>query len=166
MLSGQRRAAATLRYIVLPLRRCCRHAEIVHASFHARSQDPVRPLPRPPRPHALGAPQMLDVSSETHAYDTASRLELPGHRADVRAVALAADDSQLLTASSSALKLWNPRTGQCLATMDSGYGLSVLFAPGNKFAVLGTKVRHRASCVWTAWECGHRRGGGRGGGNL
>ncbi|GLC41201.1 hypothetical protein PLESTB_001527400 [Pleodorina starrii] len=83
--------------------------------------------------------EVVNISSETHDYDTASRIDLGGHRSDVRALALSADDSSLLTASSAALKLWNPRTGACLATMDSGYGLCVLFAPGNKFAVVGTK---------------------------
>ncbi|EFJ52522.1 hypothetical protein VOLCADRAFT_79148 [Volvox carteri f. nagariensis] len=83
--------------------------------------------------------EILNVASETHSYDTASRIDLGGHRSDVRALSLSSDDSALLTASSAALKLWNPRTGSCLATMDSGYGLCVLFAPGNKFAVIGTK---------------------------
>ena len=80
------------------------------------------------------------MSYESPHYATTSRLELPGHRSDVRCLALSPDDSALLTGSSDALKLWNPRTGACLATMDSGYALSVLFVPGNKFAVLGTKV--------------------------
>lgn len=35
--------------------------------------------------------------------------------------------------------MWNASTGACLTTIDSGYGLSVLFAPGNRHAVLGTK---------------------------
>ncbi|PNW77485.1 hypothetical protein CHLRE_10g438700v5 [Chlamydomonas reinhardtii] len=84
--------------------------------------------------------EVVDVSSESPEYATSSRLELPGHRSDVRCLALSPDDSALLTGSSDALKLWNPRTGACLATMDSGYALSVLFVPGNKFAVLGTKA--------------------------
>ncbi|GLI64000.1 hypothetical protein VaNZ11_007154, partial [Volvox africanus] len=83
--------------------------------------------------------KVLNISSETNSYDTASCIDLGGHRSDVRALALSSDDMSLLTASSAALKMWNPRTGSCLATMESGYGLSILFAPGNKFAVLGTK---------------------------
>lgn len=38
-------------------------------------------------------------------------------------------------------QVWNPQTGACLSTMDSGYGLCCLVAPGNSHAVLGTKVR-------------------------
>ena len=39
------------------------------------------------------------------------------------------------------LQVWNPRTGACTATVDTGYGLSLLWAPGNRHAVVGTKVR-------------------------
>ncbi|KAG2501235.1 hypothetical protein HYH03_001042 [Edaphochlamys debaryana] len=88
---------------------------------------------------ANNAVEIVDVAADTASYASASRLELGGHRSDVRALALAPDDSALLTASSSALKHWNPRTGACLASMESGYGLSVLFAPGNRHAVVGTK---------------------------
>ena len=41
----------------------------------------------------------------------------------------------------SRLQVWNPRTGACTATVDTGYGLSLLWAPGNRHAVVGTKVR-------------------------
>jgi hypothetical protein len=37
-------------------------------------------------------------------------------------------------------QVWNPRTGACTATVDTGYGLSLLWAPGNRHAVVGTKV--------------------------
>ena len=36
-------------------------------------------------------------------------------------------------------QVWNPRTGACLRTMESGYGLCALFVPGNRHAVVGTK---------------------------
>lgn len=39
----------------------------------------------------------------------------------------------------SSPQVWNPRTGACLRTMDSGYGLCALFAPGNRHALVGTK---------------------------
>jgi U3 small nucleolar RNA-associated protein 12 len=35
--------------------------------------------------------------------------------------------------------VWNPRTGACLRSMDSGYGLCALFVPGNRHALVGTK---------------------------
>lgn len=36
----------------------------------------------------------------------------PGHRSDVRALALSADDSLLLSTSNAGAKVWNPRTGE------------------------------------------------------
>ena len=38
------------------------------------------------------------------------------------------------------VKVWNPRTGACLRSIDAGYGLCAVWAPGNRHAVLGTKV--------------------------
>ncbi|XAR69159.1 hypothetical protein NMG60_11000645 [Bertholletia excelsa] len=66
-------------------------------------------------------------------------IELQGHRSDVRSVTLSSDDSLLMSTSHSAVKIWNPSTGSCLRTIDSGYGLCGLFVPGNKYVVVGTK---------------------------
>ena len=66
-------------------------------------------------------------------------LEAPGHRSDIRTVALSSDDSLLLSGSNNEVKIWNPRSGACLRTIESGYGLCALFAPGNRHAVVGTK---------------------------
>lgn len=43
------------------------------------------------------------------------------------------------------VQVWNPRTGVCTATVNTGYGLSLLWAPGNRHAIVGTKVR-KAGC--------------------
>ena len=67
-------------------------------------------------------------------------LESGGHRSDIRAVSLSPDDSMLLSASSAGCRLWNPRTGACLRSMDCGYGLCAVWAPGNRHVVVGTKV--------------------------
>lgn len=47
--------------------------------------------------------------------------------------------SILVSCAASHAQVWNPRTGACLRTIESGYGLCTLFAPGNRHAVLGTK---------------------------
>lgn len=70
-----------------------------------------------------------------------SRLDQAGHRGDVRALALASDDAALITASASGAKLWSPASGACVGTLEGGYGLCCVFAPGNRHAVIGTKVR-------------------------
>ncbi|CAJ2650069.1 unnamed protein product [Trifolium pratense] len=66
-------------------------------------------------------------------------IDLQGHRSDVRSVTLSSDNSFLLSTSHNAVKIWNPSTGSCLRTIDSGYGLCSLIVPTNKYGLVGTK---------------------------
>ena len=66
-------------------------------------------------------------------------IENPGHRSDVRAVALSPDDETVLSCSSNGCKLWNVADGACLRTVKGGYGLCASFAPGGRHAIIGTK---------------------------
>ena len=66
-------------------------------------------------------------------------LEAAGHRADVRAAALSPDDATLVTCSHKGVKVWDPRSGACARTIEGGYGLCVLFAPGGRHVAVGTK---------------------------
>ncbi|KAM7263596.1 hypothetical protein ACFE04_001279 [Oxalis oulophora] len=66
-------------------------------------------------------------------------IDLHGHRSDVRSVTLSSDNSLLMSTSHNAVKIWNPTTGSCLRTIDSGYGLCGLIDPRNKYAFIGTK---------------------------
>ncbi|XP_039024817.1 WD repeat-containing protein 3-like isoform X2 [Hibiscus syriacus] len=66
-------------------------------------------------------------------------IELEGHRSDVRSVTLSSDNSFLMSTSHNAVKIWNPSTGSCLKTIDSGYGLCGLIVPHNKYGIVGTK---------------------------
>ncbi|KAL7137502.1 hypothetical protein ABFS83_10G097000 [Erythranthe nasuta] len=74
-----------------------------------------------------------DMSKPTAA------IELQGHRSDVRSVTLSSDNTLLLSTCSDAVKIWNPSTGSCLRTIASDYGVCAIFAPGNKYAIVGTK---------------------------
>lgn len=74
--------------------------------------------------------------------ETAARamvVDSGGHRSDVRSVVLSSDDAMCLSTSGTGVKIWNPRNGACLRTIDGGYGLCAIFAPGNNHAVVGTK---------------------------
>lgn len=83
---------------------------------------------------------LLEIHSiESDSTTKTIAIELQGHRSDVRSVTLSSDNSLLLSTSHSSVKLWNPSTGSCLRTIDSGYGLCSIFVPGDKFAVIGTK---------------------------
>ncbi|KAF2835524.1 WD40 repeat-like protein [Patellaria atrata CBS 101060] len=78
-------------------------------------------------------------SEDAADYNRAFSVEIPGHRSDIRAVALSSDDRMLATASSGALKVWNVRTQSCLRTIECGYALCCAFLPGDKIVVVGTK---------------------------
>lgn len=68
-----------------------------------------------------------------------SRVELSGHRSDVRCLAWSSDNTALATGSSEAVKVWNRQSLVPVRTMSSGYCLSMLFCPGDRHIVVGTK---------------------------
>ena len=78
-------------------------------------------------------------SDELPEYSRPISIELPGHRADVRSLALSSDDRMLASASNGGLKIWNVRTQSCIRTFDCGYALCCSFLPGDKIVVVGTK---------------------------
>lgn len=89
---------------------------------------------------ANNALEVYRVSEGAGPAEVSSGIELPGHRSDIRSLALSQDDTLLLSTSNSGAKVWNPRTGLCLRTVEeTGYGLCALFAPGSRHAVVGTK---------------------------
>ncbi|KAE8150303.1 hypothetical protein BDV25DRAFT_172250 [Aspergillus avenaceus] len=66
-------------------------------------------------------------------------VDIPGHRTDIRSVALSSDDRMLASASNGSLKVWNVRTQSCLRTLECGYALCSAFLPGDKIVVVGNK---------------------------
>lgn len=79
------------------------------------------------------------IAEEMPDYLRSLAVELPGHRADVRALALSSDDRMLASASNGGLKIWNVRTGSCIRTFECGYALCCAYLPGDKIVVIGTK---------------------------
>lgn len=77
--------------------------------------------------------------TEDTDYSRVLAIDLPGHRTDIRSVALSSDDRMLATASNGSLKIWNVRTQSCLRTLDCGYALCSSFLPGDKIVVVGNK---------------------------
>lgn len=78
-------------------------------------------------------------ASEVPDYSRAISVDTPGHRSDIRCLALSSDDRMLASASHGSLKIWNTRTQTCLRTLDCGYALCGAFLPGDKIVVLGTR---------------------------
>jgi len=63
-----------------------------------------------------------------------SSVEHPGHRGDVRVVALSSDETTLASCDNASLKIWSLKLGEpvCTSTQQSGFGLCADFAPGNR----------------------------------
>ncbi|KKA19292.1 WD domain protein [Rasamsonia emersonii CBS 393.64] len=72
-------------------------------------------------------------------YNRVLAVDIPGHRTDVRSLALSSDDRMLASASNGSLKIWNVRTQTCLRTLECGYALCSSFLPGDKIVVVGNK---------------------------
>ncbi|BGP42296.1 beta transducin [Rhodotorula kratochvilovae] len=84
-----------------------------------------------PPPASSKAPAVEPVKMYT--------LDLPGHRSDVRCLAVSSDDQLIASASHGSLKLWNVKTTKCVRTMDCGYAICCSFLPGDRHIVVGTK---------------------------
>lgn len=78
-------------------------------------------------------------SIESSATSKTLAVELQGHRSYIRSLTLSSDNTLLMSTSYNAVKIWNPSTGSCLRTIDSGCGLCGLILPLNKYAFVGTK---------------------------
>ncbi|KUI62751.1 hypothetical protein VP1G_09872 [Cytospora mali] len=72
-------------------------------------------------------------------YSKSLSVDLPGHRADIRALSLSSDDKMLASAANGSLKVWNVKTQTCIRTFECGYALCCSFLPGDKVVVVGTK---------------------------
>lgn len=72
-------------------------------------------------------------------YNRMLSVDMPGHRSDIRCLALSSDDRMLASASQGSLKIWNTRTQTCLRTLECGHALCLTFLPGDKIVVLGTR---------------------------
>lgn len=83
--------------------------------------------------------EKLKSKSEVPDYNKALAVELPGHRTDIRSVAISSDDKMLASAANGSLKIWNIKTQACIRTFECGYALCCAFLPGDKVVVVGTK---------------------------
>ncbi|KAI6878970.1 WD40 repeat-like protein [Hortaea werneckii] len=83
--------------------------------------------------------QKAGGSKEAPDYSRHLAVDIPGHRSDIRTLALSSDDRMLASASSGQLKVWNLKTQSCLRTLECGQALCSAFLPGDRIVLLGTK---------------------------
>jgi U3 small nucleolar RNA-associated protein 12 len=81
----------------------------------------------------------LKSKGDVPDYNKALAVELPGHRTDIRSLAISSDDKMLASAANGSLKIWNIKTQACVRTFECGYALCCAFLPGDKVVVVGTK---------------------------
>ena len=86
--------------------------------------------------------EVWEVGAVRDAVDASLSVNLygPGHRSDVRAVAISSDASVVATCAGGEAKVWNVGSGQCFRTVPSGYGVCCGFVGGDKHVVIGTKT--------------------------
>ncbi|KAJ5280512.1 Small-subunit processome Utp12 [Penicillium angulare] len=80
-----------------------------------------------------------DKDEDESDYTRSLAVDIPGHRTDIRSIALSSEDRMLASASNGSLKIWNVRTETCLRTLECGYALCSAFLPGDKIVVVGNK---------------------------
>lgn len=78
-------------------------------------------------------------ADEPPDYTRPFSVDMPGHRTDVRSLALSSDDRMLASACNGSLKIWNVRTQSCIRTLDCGYALCAAFLPGDKIVIIGNR---------------------------
>ena len=78
-------------------------------------------------------------ADEPPDYTCPFSVDQPGHRTDVRSLALSSDDRMLASACNGSLKIWNVRTQSCIRTLDCGYALCATFLPGDKIVIVGNR---------------------------
>ncbi|KAJ1947987.1 beta transducin, partial [Linderina macrospora] len=66
-------------------------------------------------------------------------VDMVGHRAEPRTLALSSDNELLASAAGRSLRIWNVQTGSCVRTLECGQALCAAFLPGDQFVVVGTK---------------------------
>lgn len=66
-------------------------------------------------------------------------IDLPGHRSDVKVVALSSDSLMAMTASLESVKVWNTASGACIRTIDCEEVTCGSFIQKNEYLLLGTK---------------------------
>lgn len=82
-----------------------------------------------------------DEIEDLGSVERVSSLDGPGHRGDVRSMALSPDDTSIFSVSRKSAKLWNVATGKCIRSMaTAGYSLCCHFIGADaRCAVVGSK---------------------------
>uniref|UniRef100_A0A8C6XQW5 WD repeat domain 3 n=1 Tax=Naja naja TaxID=35670 RepID=A0A8C6XQW5_NAJNA len=82
----------------------------------------------------------LKSSEQSPQVVQTSKINIGGHRTDVRTLSFSSDNIAILSAAAESIKIWNRSTLQCIRTMECNYALCSLFVPGDRQVIIGTKI--------------------------
>lgn len=63
-----------------------------------------------------------------------------GHGSEVRALTFSSDNQLIASGSAETVHVWNQESMACIRTLDTGYVLTCVFAPGDRYLLLGYKT--------------------------
>lgn len=92
--------------------------------------------------HNIPIPELIKKTQASDIYSVKQHsVDLLGHRTDIRAMDIAADNKLLATASNGELKIWNIKTQNVIRTfaLEGGYALCCKFLPGGTLIAIGFK---------------------------
>jgi U3 small nucleolar RNA-associated protein 12 len=80
-------------------------------------------------------------AEEASTTSRTAQVEQAGHRAPIIAIAVSSDGRVLVSVSRESVKVWNRLSHSCFCTITQGVETptSVVFAPGDRFVLIGTK---------------------------
>ena len=81
----------------------------------------------------------IDLEKPDEEPQILNSIDLPGHRSDVKVVALSGDSSMVMTSSSESVKVWNTSSGACIRTIECDDVTCGNFVQKNEYLLLGTK---------------------------
>ncbi|KAL3284711.1 hypothetical protein HHI36_018859 [Cryptolaemus montrouzieri] len=82
---------------------------------------------------------MLNTSIKECESKCLRSISSQGHHSEVRAVTFSSDNLAVTSGSGESIKMWNRPSQTCLRTVETGYILSLTFAPGDRHVLAGCK---------------------------
>jgi U3 small nucleolar RNA-associated protein 12 len=81
----------------------------------------------------------IDLEKPEEEPERVASIDLPGHRSEVKVVAISSDSRLILSASVESIKIWNSESGTCIRTLECENVLCAQFVQGNEYILAGSK---------------------------
>ena len=81
----------------------------------------------------------FDLEKTEEEPERVASVDLPGHRSEVKVVAISSDSKMILSSSAESIKIWNSDSGVCVRTLECENVLCAQFVLSNEYVLAGTK---------------------------